>query len=131
MVLCSGKVYYDLLERRSEQDITDVALLRMEQITPFPSRSLTVELSKYSQAEIVWCQEEPQNQGAWGYAAPRIDSVLEGLSDTVRRLRYIGRPEAASPASGSFQIHLNEQRLLVDEALAAPNVDGGFKGVQP
>ena len=131
VVLCSGKVYYDLLERRSEQDITDVALLRMEQITPFPSRSLTVELSKYSQAEIVWCQEEPQNQGAWGYAAPRIDSVLEGLSDTVRRLRYIGRPEAASPASGSFQIHLNEQRLLVDEALVAPNVDGGSKGVQP
>ena len=131
VVLCSGKVYYDLLERRSEQDIVDVALLRMEQITPFPSRSLTVELSKYSQAEIVWCQEEPQNQGAWGYAAPRIDSVLEGLSDTVRKLRYVGRPEAASPASGSFQIHLSEQRLLVDEALAAPGVSGGSKGAQP
>ena len=118
VVLCSGKVYYDLLGRREEQGIEDVALLRMEQIAPFPGRSLTVELAKYGQAEIVWCQEEPRNQGAWSYVQPRINTVLEGLQETPRRLGYIGRPEAASPASGSFKTHLSEQALLVGDALA-------------
>ena len=118
VVLCSGKVYYDLLERRDEQGIEDVALLRMEQITPFPGRSLTVELAKYPEAEIVWCQEEPQNQGAWSYVQARIDTVLEGLGETPRRISYIGRPEAASPASGSYKTHLSEQALLVGDALA-------------
>jgi 2-oxoglutarate dehydrogenase E1 component len=118
VVLCSGKVYYDLLESRDEQGTEDVALLRMEQITPFPGRSLTVELAKYPEAEIIWCQEEPQNQGAWSYVQARIDTVLEGLGETPRRISYVGRPEAASPASGSFKTHLKEQQVLVGAALA-------------
>ncbi len=118
VVLCSGKVFYDLAESRAEQNISDVALLRMEQIAPFPGRSLTVELAKYPEAEIVWCQEEPQNQGAWGYVEPRIDGLLEGSKETPRRIAYVGRPEAASPASGSFKTHIHEQDALVGEALA-------------
>ncbi len=90
----------------------------MEQIAPFAGRSLTVELAKYGQAEITWCQEEPQNQGAWSYVAPRIDAVLEGLREPAPRLRYVGRPEAASPASGSYKAHLREQEMLVGDALA-------------
>jgi len=117
VVLCSGKVYYDLLKVRDEREIKDVALLRMEQIAPFPGRSLTVELAKYPGAEIVWCQEEPQNQGAWSYVAPRLDTVLAGLGETARKLRYIGRPEAAAPAGGTLKAHLIEQEALVGEAL--------------
>ncbi|MDP6474778.1 MAG: 2-oxoglutarate dehydrogenase E1 component [Alphaproteobacteria bacterium] len=118
VVLTSGKVYYDLWQAREERGIADVALLRMEQIAPFAGRSVTVELAKYGRAEIVWCQEEPQNQGAWSYVAPRIDAVLEGLGDPARRIRYVGRPEAASPASGSYKAHVEEQDMLVGEALA-------------
>ena len=121
VVLSSGKVYYDLAEAREAEGIGDVALLRVEQIAPFPGRSLTVELAKYPQAEIVWCQEEPHNQGAWSYVQPRINMVLQGLGETVRKIGYVGRPEAASPASGSYKTHLSEQELLVGEALAQPN----------
>ncbi len=121
VVLSSGKVYYDLLQARSEQDIKDVALLRMEQVAPFPARSVTVELAKYPNAEIIWCQEEPQNQGAWSYVAARLDTVLNGLGDSPRKARYVGRPEAASPASGSFKIHVKEQEALVSEALTIAN----------
>jgi 2-oxoglutarate dehydrogenase E1 component len=121
VVLCSGKIYYDLLQARKEQKIEDVALLRMEQVAPFPTRSVTVELAKYPNADIIWCQEEPQNQGAWGYVAARLDTVLDGLSNTSRKTRYIGRPEAASPASGSFKVHVKEQEALVSEALTITN----------
>jgi len=117
VVLCSGKVYYDLLQARDEQNLIDVALLRMEQITPFPGRSVTVELAKYPNAEIIWCQEEPQNQGAWFYVAQRLDGVLESLDEQRRKVRYIGRPEAASPASGTLKAHTKEQNALVGEAL--------------
>ncbi len=121
VVLCSGKIYYDLLQARKEQKIEDVALLRMEQVAPFPTRSVTVELAKYPNSDIIWCQEEPQNQGAWGYVAARLDTVLDGLSNTSRKTRYIGRPEAASPASGSFKVHVKEQEALVSEALTITN----------
>ena len=121
VVLCSGKIYYDLLQARKEQKIEDVAMLRMEQVAPFPTRSVTVELAKYPNADIIWCQEEPQNQGAWGYVAARLDTVLDGLSNSSRKTRYIGRPEAASPASGSFKVHVKEQEALVSEALTITN----------
>ncbi len=121
VVLCSGKIYYDLLQARKEQKIEDVALLRMEQVAPFPTRSVTVELAKYPNSDIIWCQEEPQNQGAWGYVAARLDTVLDGLSNTSSKTRYIGRPEAASPASGSFKVHVKEQEALVSEALTITN----------
>jgi 2-oxoglutarate dehydrogenase E1 component len=118
-VLCSGKVYYDLLEARAEKKIDDVALIRLEQIAPFPNKSLTVELAKYANAEVVWCQEEPQNMGAFTFVDRRIEDVLAGLQVKAKRARYVGRPEAASPATGLLKVHQREQQALVTEALAA------------
>ena len=123
VVFCSGKVYYDLLAAREERGSGDVALLRLEQIAPFPARSFTVEIARYRDAEVVWCQEEPENMGAWSFVAPRIEAVLAELDGTVRRPRYAGRAAAASPATGFLVQHQREQRALIDEALggeAAP-----------
>ncbi len=117
VVFCCGKVYYDLLAAREERGIDDVALLRLEQIAPFPSRSLMVEIAKYGKAEVVWCQEEPENMGAWSFVAPRIEQVLTELDGAARRPRYVGRAAAASPATGFLVLHQREQRALIDDAL--------------
>ena len=119
VVFCSGKVYYDLLAAREERGIDDVALLRLEQIAPFPSRSLMVEVAKYGEAEVVWCQEEPENMGAWSFVAPPIEQVLTELGGATRRPLYVGRAAAASPATGFLVVHQREQRALIDEALGA------------
>ena len=119
VVLCTGKVYYDLLQQRREAAISDVALLRVEQLYPFPAQTLADELACYSNAEIVWCQEEPANMGAWTFVDRRIEAVLEELGGKARRPRYVGRPAAASPATGLLKRHNFEQKALVAEALAA------------
>jgi 2-oxoglutarate dehydrogenase E1 component len=117
VVLTSGKVYYDLFEERAARKIDDVAILRTEQYYPFPAKELAVELARYPNAEIVWCQEEAKNNGAWFFMAPRIEEVMESIGRSDR-LRYVGRPEAASPAAGYLKIHEKEQRLLVEQALS-------------
>ena len=117
VILCSGKIYYDLYEERATQGIDNVCVLRLEQLYPFPSEALREELSRFKKAEILWCQEESQNQGAWFFVAPRIESVLDEIKATHRRPRYVGRPESASPASGLFSLHVAEQLKLVQEAL--------------
>jgi len=119
VVLCTGKVYYDLLQQRREDGISDVALLRVEQLYPFPEGTLAEELARYPEAEIVWCQEEPANMGAWTFVDRRIEAVLEELGGKARRPRYVGRPAAASPATGLLKRHNFEQKALVAEALAA------------
>ena len=119
VVLCSGKVYYDLLQRRREEKIRDVALLRVEQLYPFPEGTLAEELARYPGAEIVWCQEEPQNMGAWTFVDRRIEAVLEEVGGKARRPRYVGRREAASPATGLLTRHNFEQKALVAEALGS------------
>lgn len=119
VLLCSGKVYYDLLEERENQKITDIYLLRLEQIYPFPHKSLIRELSRFPNAEIIWCQEEPQNAGAWFFVDRRIEGVLEEIDHKARRPKYIGRPEAASPATGSHKRHVAEQAALYEAAFAA------------
>ena len=108
VILCSGKVYYDLAERRPD----DVALVRLEQLYPFPEQELAAELARYPDAEIVWCQEEPENMGAWQF----VDRKLETISG--RRPRYVGRPAAAAPATGYAKVHQAEQARLVNEALS-------------
>ena len=118
VVLCSGKVYYDLLAERRAQGITDVALLRLEQLYPFPVNTLPKLLAPYARAELVWCQEEPQNMGAWCYADRRIEAVLAPLGIAAKRPRYVGRAEAASPATGLAKTHAAEQAALVRAALA-------------
>jgi 2-oxoglutarate dehydrogenase E1 component len=117
VVLCSGKVYYDLLEEREKRGIKDVALLRIEQLYPFPKRTLEKELQRYTNAEVVWCQEEPKNMGAWTFVEHRIEDALTAVKVAAKRPRYVGRPEAAAPATGLYKRHNLEQAKLVDEAL--------------
>ncbi|MBV9016708.1 MAG: 2-oxoglutarate dehydrogenase E1 component [Alphaproteobacteria bacterium] len=119
VVLCSGKVYFDLAKGRAEKGDTTVALVRIEQLYPFPFRTLADLLRRYPRAEVVWCQEEPQNMGGWGFVDRRIERVLAGLDVAAKRPLFVGRAEAASPATGLFKRHLHEQAQLVDAALAA------------
>jgi 2-oxoglutarate dehydrogenase E1 component len=118
VVICSGKVYYDLLDKRDAQGMDDVYLLRIEQFYPFPAMSLTKELSRFKDAEIIWCQEEPKNQGAWTFVEPNLEWVLGRIGATHGRARYAGRSASASPATGLASRHKQEQTDLVDAALA-------------
>lgn len=111
-IFCSGKVYYDLLAERRERGIKDVAIIRLEQIYPFPERVLAEELALYKNADIVWCQEEPRNQGAWTFVDPLIEDLLG------QRAKYVGRAAASAPATGLMNRHVAEQARLVDEALS-------------
>ncbi len=117
VVLSSGKVYFDLLEARDRAKKSDVYLLRAEQLYPFPSRPLVKEFKRFPGAEIVWCQEEPQNMGAWSFMEPRLEAVLTRFKHKHKRAKYAGRPESASTATGSAKTHLKEQKLLVADAL--------------
>ena len=117
VVLCSGKVYYDLYEERAKRKQTDVFFLRLEQLYPFPHRALVKELGRFPRADVIWCQEESQNMGAWHFVDRRIEDVLTEIGGRTKRARYVGRPESASPATGLNKRHVREQAKLVDEAL--------------
>jgi 2-oxoglutarate dehydrogenase E1 component len=120
VVLCSGKVYFDLLAERRERGISDIAIVRVEQLYPFPRHPLRVILDGYGNAsELVWCQEEPRNQGAWY----QIRHHLRAIKRDDLSLGYAGRPPSASPACGYLQLHLVQQRALVDTALSENPVD--------
>ena len=118
VVLCSGKVHYELLETKRERRADTVDLVRVEQLYPFPAKALREALGRHCGAEVIWCQEEPQNMGAWSFMAPRLEGVLDEIGATYRRPRYVGRPEAASTATGLLHRHDEEQAKLVDEALS-------------
>ena len=114
LVFCSGKVYFDLMEARQIHETKGVAIIRIEQLYPFPIDEFAAEIASYSNAkEIVWCQEEPQNQGAWYQIRHRLQEPL--VDD--QQLYYAGRPSAAAPASGVFKLHLQQQQALVEAAL--------------
>ena len=117
VVICSGKVYYDLLEMREKAGVNDIALVRLEQFYPFPDKPLAAELAKYPNADVVWCQEEPENQGAWFFVDRRIEKVLTDAKHKAGRPIYVGRAAAAAPATGSLKQHNNEQAALVSQAL--------------
>ena len=119
VVLCAGKVYFDLIKARANNGDKRVAIVRLEQLYPFPFDALAKVLQRYRNAEIVWCQEEPQNMGAWNFVDRRLDQILGGLDVASKRPRFAGRAEAASPATGLFKRHAEEQAHLVAEALAA------------
>jgi 2-oxoglutarate dehydrogenase E1 component len=120
VVLCSGKVYFDLLAERDARGLDDVYLLRVEQLYPTPTQSLTEELSRFKQAEVIWCQEEPKNQGAFLFIEPEIEAVLTKIGAKHTRARYAGRVANASPATGLASRHKYEQQTLINEALGAP-----------
>jgi multifunctional 2-oxoglutarate metabolism enzyme len=122
LLLCTGKVYYDLLEAMMQDEASrrQIGLLRIEQLYPFPKAALQAELARYRDVkDVVWVQEEPANMGAWSYMQPRLNALLEMLhGDCSRRVRYIGRPEVASPATGSAKVHQLEQERIVRRALS-------------
>jgi 2-oxoglutarate dehydrogenase E1 component len=117
VVVCSGKVYFDLYEEREARGIDDIYLLRVEQIYPFPLKATGELFGRFPEAEIVWCQEEPQNMGAWTFVEPRLCAVLDGLKGRTCSVRYAGRAAAASTATGLMSKHLAQRDHLLDEAL--------------
>ena len=118
VVLCSGKVYYDLYEERERRGVNDIYLLRIEQLYPFPARALIQELSRFTDAEMVWCQEEPKNMGAWSFIEPNLSWVLDHIGAKHKRPRYAGRPSSAATATGLMSKHLRELKAFLDEALS-------------
>jgi 2-oxoglutarate dehydrogenase E1 component len=117
IVMCSGKVYYDLAAARDEAEAWDIEILRLEQLYPFPHKSVMKRLAKTPNAELVWCQEEPKNMGSWTFIRDFIEEVMDEINMAQSRLLYTGRPAAASPATGTLARHNREQKALVDEAL--------------
>lgn len=117
VVMCSGKVYYDLLEEREKRGIDDVYLMRVEQLYPFPAKSMIKELERFANADMVWCQEEPKNMGAWTFMEPNIEWVLKHIDAKHRRARYAGRASTASTATGLMSKHKQELNMFLDEAL--------------
>ena len=116
VILCCGKVYYDLVNARREKKITDIAIVRLEQLYPFPKDSLEAELAKYPKAtEIVWCQEEPRNQGAWYWIASRhhLDSQISGK----QKMLLVSRPASSSPAVGYLAKHNEQLKALIESAM--------------
>jgi 2-oxoglutarate dehydrogenase E1 component len=118
VVISSGKVYYDLYEEREKRGIDDIYLLRIEQLYPFPTKALMLELTRFKQAEIVWCQEEPRNMGGWVFVDIFLEWVLNQIGAKHRRARYTGRPASASTAVGQMSLHQAQLKQFLEDALA-------------
>ncbi|NOR61997.1 MAG: 2-oxoglutarate dehydrogenase E1 component, partial [Rhodobacteraceae bacterium] len=117
VVLCSGKVYYDLLAERDARGLEDVYLMRVEQLYPFPNKSMVEELARFKGAEFIWCQEEPKNQGYWTHVEPNIEWVLNQIEAKNNRPIYAGRKAAASPATGHGASHKHQLEAFLNDAL--------------
>jgi 2-oxoglutarate dehydrogenase E1 component len=118
VVLSSGKVYYDLYEDREKRGLNDVYLLRVEQLYPFPAKALINELSRFRNAEVIWCQEEPKNMGAWTFVEPYLEWVLTQVGGKAQRPRYIGRAAAAATATGLMAKHVAQLNAFLEETFA-------------
>jgi 2-oxoglutarate dehydrogenase E1 component len=118
VVMCAGKVYYDLYDEREKRGIDDIYLLRIEQLYPFPTKALMLELSRFKDAEMVWCQEEPRNMGGWVFVDIFLEWVLNQIGAKHRRARYTGRPASASTAVGQMLLHQAQLKQFLDDALA-------------
>ena len=119
VVICTGKVYYDLLEEREKRGIDDVYLMRVEQLYPFPAKSLAAEIARFKKADVVWCQEEPKNMGSWTFVEPYLEWVLKTAGSKVDRPRYVGRAASAATATGLMSKHQAQLQAFLDEAFAA------------
>ena len=118
VILCSGKVYFDIVEQRAKSGRDDVYILRLEQFYPWPLKSLTNELKRFKNAELVWCQEEPKNMGGWQFVDPWLELTLERMKINAKRARYVGRPASASTAAGLMSRHQKELETFLTEAFA-------------
>jgi 2-oxoglutarate dehydrogenase E1 component len=117
VILCSGKVYYDLYDEREKRGIDDVYIMRIEQLYPVPLKALVQELGRFKGAEVIWCQEEPRNMGAWHFIEPYLEWVLNQINAPHRRPRYAGRAASAATATGLMSKHLAQLKAFLDEAL--------------
>ncbi len=120
VILCSGKVYYDLFEERAKRGIDDAVIIRIEQLYPWPKDTVRKQLSRYPNADVIWCQEEPGNMGPWFFVDRRIEFILRELNAKAQYPAYAGRKAAASPATGLYSTHNAEQALLLDQAFVWP-----------
>ncbi len=118
VILCSGKVYYDLVEQRAKTGRDDVYILRLEQFYPWPLKSLSNVLKRFPNAELIWCQEEPKNMGGWTFVDPWLELTLDRLTIKAKRARYVGRPASASTAAGLMARHMKELEAFLTEAFA-------------
>ena len=118
VILCSGKVYWDLYDEREKRGADDIYILRFEQLYPFPVKELIRHLSRFKKAEIVWCQEEPKNMGPWNFVDTYIEWALGQIGGKSRRARYVGRPASAATASGLLSKHLAQLKAFLDECFA-------------
>ncbi|MGF7158487.1 2-oxoglutarate dehydrogenase E1 component [Rhodoligotrophos appendicifer] len=118
VVLCTGKVYYDLYEEREKRGVDDIYLMRLEQLYPFPAKALVTELGRFPDAEIIWCQEEPYNMGAWTFVQPNLEWVLQYVDAKHKRPRYVGRSASAATATGLHSKHQRELENFLNEALS-------------
>ena len=116
VVACSGKVYFDLIERRALEKRDDVYIVRLEQFYPWPIKSISEVLNRFTNAELVWCQEEPKNMGGWTFVDPWLELTLEKLEVRAKRARYVGRPASASTAAGQMKRHQAELEAFLTEA---------------
>ncbi|AVM75206.1 2-oxoglutarate dehydrogenase E1 component [Magnetospirillum gryphiswaldense] len=124
VVVCSGKVYYDLLEERTKRDIKDVAIIRVEQLYPWPKDTLKAQLARYPNADLVWAQEEPANMGPWTFVDRRLEFICDELPDNkAKQAHYVGRKAAASPATGLYKTHNAEQAWICETALTGKPAD--------
>lgn len=117
VVFCSGQVYYDLIAERTKRGMNDVALVRVEQLSPWPFRSIEAELNRYKNAELVWCQEENKNNGVWSFAEPRFRNQLKQMGRKDVDINYAGRDINASPSTGFGAVHKQQLVNLVNDAL--------------
>ncbi|MBL8589585.1 MAG: 2-oxoglutarate dehydrogenase E1 component [Methylobacteriaceae bacterium] len=119
VILCTGKVYFDLYEDREKRGVDDVYLLRVEQLYPFPLKNLVNLLSRFKKADVVWCQEEPKNMGSWTFVEHYLEWVLSQTGGKTKRPRYVGRPAAAATATGLMSKHLAQLKAFLDDAFGA------------
>jgi 2-oxoglutarate dehydrogenase E1 component len=118
VIACSGKVYFDLVDARAKYGRDDVYILRVEQFYPWPLKTIMAVLGRFTNAELVWCQEEPKNMGGWTFIDPWLELTLDRMKIKARRARYVGRPASASTAAGQMSRHTRELETFLAEAFA-------------
>ena len=120
-MICSGKIYYDLIEAREKSKNDKVVFIRIEQLYPFPAKTLARELKRYKKAKLIWCQEEPQNMGAWNTVRNYIERTLEIIQSKSDNIKYIGRKPSASTATGNLNKHLAQQKEILEKIVGKFN----------
>ena len=117
VVICSGKIYYDLIEEREKAKINNIVFIRLEQLYPFPAKTLARVLKKYKNAKFVWCQEEPKNMGAWNTVRNYIERTLEMIDFKDINIKYVGRSASSTTATGNSNKHLAQQKEILEKII--------------